>query len=65
VGVLGNGIGDIGRRTGALTFPDLLRDRVESARPSGFCRAAQSLMSHYTVVNIAFVGIAVGFCRLY
>ena len=30
MGVMGKRIADIGRRTGALTFPDLLRDRYES-----------------------------------
>ncbi len=30
MGLLGKRVADIGRRTGALTFPDLLRDRFES-----------------------------------
>jgi sodium/pantothenate symporter len=30
MGVLGKRVAEIGRRTGALTFPDLLRDRFES-----------------------------------
>ena len=30
MGVLGKRVAELGRRTGALTFPDLLRDRLES-----------------------------------
>ena len=49
MGLLGKRINQVARRTGAITVPDILRDRFHSA---GFSLLATSLIIFFTCVNL-------------
>ena len=53
-GLLGRRISEVGRRTGALTFPDLLRDRFES-RAIGLLSGFAMLILHTTFIVAQYI----------
>ncbi len=53
-GLLGRRIAEVGRRTGALTFPDLLRDRFDS-KAIGLLSGAALLILHTTFIVAQYI----------